>query len=83
MFKDKTMSDFTVDVLDQVKAVDLEEYAFSQELREKYRQELNIPADAFVVGHVGRFMYQKNHAFLIDVFRGGSPKLKSNSYASR
>ena len=50
-------------------AVDLEEYAFSQELREKYRQELNIPADAFVVGHVGRFMYQKNHAFLIDVFR--------------
>lgn len=26
MFKDKTMSDFTVDVLDQVKAVDLEEY---------------------------------------------------------
>ena len=26
MFKDKTMSDFTVDVLDQIKAVDLEEY---------------------------------------------------------
>lgn len=50
-------------------AIDLDEYAFSQELREKYRQELNIPADAFVVGHVGRFMYQKNHAFLIDVFR--------------
>ena len=26
MFKDKTMKDFTVDVLDQIKAVDLEEY---------------------------------------------------------
>lgn len=26
MFKDKTMSDFTIDVLDQIKAVDLEEY---------------------------------------------------------
>ena len=26
MFKDKNMSDFTVDVLDQIKAVDLEEY---------------------------------------------------------
>lgn len=50
-------------------AVDLDEYAFSQELREKYRQELHIPADAFVVGHVGRFMYQKNHTFLIDIFR--------------
>mgnify|MGYP000010321448 FL=1 len=26
MFKDKNMSDFTIDVLDQIKAVDLEEY---------------------------------------------------------
>jgi glycosyltransferase involved in cell wall biosynthesis len=31
------------------------------------RAELGIPADAFVVGHVGRFDRQKNHAFVIDV----------------
>jgi glycosyltransferase involved in cell wall biosynthesis len=31
------------------------------------REELGIPADAFVIGHVGRFMEQKNHAFLIDI----------------
>ena len=49
-------------------AIDLNEYAFNEELRRKYRQELSIPDDAFVVGHVGRFMYQKNHAFLIDIF---------------
>lgn len=27
------------------------------------------PADRFVVGHVGRFLPVKNHAFLLDVFR--------------
>jgi glycosyltransferase involved in cell wall biosynthesis len=32
------------------------------------RQALNIPPKAFVIGHVGRFVEQKNHDFLIDVF---------------
>jgi len=31
------------------------------------RAEFGIPADAFVVGHVGRFEKQKNHKFLIDI----------------
>lgn len=66
MYGKKMMASGKVTVINN--AIDLNEYAFSQELRRKYRQELNIPADAFVVGHVGRFMYQKNHAFLIDVF---------------
>ncbi|MDQ6832897.1 MAG: glycosyltransferase [Chloroflexota bacterium] len=33
------------------------------------RAEFHIPADAFVIGHVGRFTDQKNHAFLLDVAR--------------
>ena len=36
--------------------------------REQERAVLNIPADAFVVGHVGRFHEVKNHTFLVDVF---------------
>ena len=32
------------------------------------RQELGIPQEAFVVGHVGRFSQVKNHEFLVDVF---------------
>ena len=36
--------------------------------REKKRLELQIPADAFLVGHVGRFTPEKNHVFLVDVF---------------
>ena len=33
------------------------------------RRELGIPADARVVGHVGRFFPQKNHAFLVKIAR--------------
>lgn len=32
------------------------------------REDLGIPLDAFVLGHVGRFSTPKNHHFLIDVF---------------
>ncbi len=32
------------------------------------RQELSMPADALVLGHVGRFAEQKNHTLLIDIF---------------
>ena len=31
------------------------------------RDELGIPRGAFVVGHVGRFNEQKNHAFLVEI----------------
>lgn len=33
------------------------------------RRELGISADALVIGHVGRFMEQKNHGFLVEIFR--------------
>ncbi len=32
------------------------------------RAELDLPDDAFVVGHVGRFCEQKNHTFLVEIF---------------
>jgi glycosyltransferase involved in cell wall biosynthesis len=37
--------------------------------RDAIRASLGLPRNAFVVGHVGRFDAQKNHTFLIDVFR--------------
>jgi glycosyltransferase involved in cell wall biosynthesis len=33
------------------------------------RAELGIPKDAWVIGHVGRFVKQKNHAFLVAIAR--------------
>ncbi|MEG2232467.1 MAG: glycosyltransferase [Bacilli bacterium] len=43
------------------------------------RKELNIPTDAFVIGHVGRFEKVKNHKFIIEIFDEFN-KLFSNSF---
>lgn len=48
--------------------VDLEKYSFNAESRKKMRNMLNLDEKAFVVGHVGRFTYQKNHRYLIEIF---------------
>lgn len=43
------------------------------------RAEFGIPADAFVLGHVGRFDEQKNHVFLVDIaaeFAKREPKMR-------
>ncbi len=50
-------------------AIELEKFAFSSETRNQKRNELGIGRNEFVVGHVGRFDDQKNHEFLIEVFR--------------
>ena len=49
-------------------AIEVDKFRFDQTAREKIRAEWNLPADAFVIGHVGRFWEQKNHAFLLNVF---------------
>ena len=48
-------------------AIELDKYKFNEDLRSNIRKKLNIE-NKFVIGHVGRFSYQKNHEFLIDVF---------------
>lgn len=42
-----------------------------EKARDKYevRDELGIPRDSFVIGHVGRFSEEKNHVFLVKVFK--------------
>lgn len=47
--------------------IHVEEYLYDLKDRDSYRKELNLD-NKFVVGHVGRFVYQKNHEFIIDVF---------------
>lgn len=48
-------------------AIDAEKFYYNEELRYKKRKELGLE-DKFVVGHVGRLSYQKNHKFLIEIF---------------
>lgn len=47
--------------------IDVKQFEFSENVRMQYRNELNIN-EMFVVGHVGRFEYPKNHVFIVDVF---------------
>lgn len=49
-------------------AIDYDRFRFSQEWRNKVRNKYNIPADAIVLGHVGRLTYAKNHDFLLRLF---------------
>ena len=49
-------------------AVNVEEFIFNREIRNKIRRELMLN-DELVIGHIGRFNKQKNHEFLIDIFK--------------
>lgn len=49
-------------------ALSLKEFFFDEEKRNLIRNQLNIRDNQKVLIHVGRFHYQKNHEFLIDLF---------------
>ncbi len=49
-------------------AIDPARYIWDPETAKAVREEQNIPQDALVVGHVGRFAAPKNHGFILDVF---------------
>jgi len=57
--------------------IDEKKFIYNEKIRQKYRKKLNIEGK-FVVAHVGRFSYQKNHDFLIDIFNSVN-KQYSNS----
>jgi glycosyltransferase involved in cell wall biosynthesis len=55
-------------------AINLQRFAFDPEIRQKRRADLELE-NKLVLGHVGRFAYQKNHDFLIDVFADAASRL--------
>ncbi len=48
-------------------AVETDSFIFEDAARATIRDELGI-SNKLVLGHVGRFSYQKNHSFLLDIF---------------
>lgn len=72
MYGPKMMDSGKVTVINN--AIDLKKYAFNFQKRKVLRKKLGV-TDAFIVGHVGRFMYQKNHDFLIDIFAEAHRKI--------
>ena len=49
-------------------AIDLSQFDFDAGVRKSERAKLGIKDKTLVVGHAGRFVPQKNHAFLIEMF---------------
>lgn len=66
LFGNKTYDEGKVYLLNN--AIDVEKFAYNEEVRKAKRKELEIADDTFVIGHIGRFVAQKNHIFLIDIF---------------
>ena len=48
-------------------AIDCPAFAYNEKKREEMRERLRI-IDQYVIGHVGRFHYAKNHEYLLQVF---------------
>lgn len=48
-------------------ALNLEQFKYDPVLRQEKRTKMGIEG-CFVLGHIGRYHYQKNHEFLIDIF---------------
>ena len=66
LFGDKEYNKENVYLLNN--AIDLEKFKYDESLRKKKRKELGIKNSTLVIGHIGRFVAQKNHDFLIDIF---------------
>lgn len=49
-------------------AIDAEKYRYNKEKEEEIRKQLHLEKK-YIVGHVGRFNKQKNHEFLIRIFK--------------
>jgi len=43
-------------------------YEMNDEVRTAYRIKYNLSDENIVIGHIGRFTYQKNHNFLLEIF---------------
>lgn len=49
-------------------AIDVDRFVFNESIRVKTRQKLGVEGK-HVIGHVGRFVKQKNHEFIVEIFK--------------
>ena len=66
LFGEKAFKNNKIKIINN--AIDLEKFKFNKEIRNKIREKLDILEDTLLIGHIGRFVTQKNHEFLIEVF---------------
>lgn len=49
--------------------IDVDKFTFNNECRDRMREQLKIKNSERVICHVGRFAEEKNHEYLIDIFK--------------
>jgi len=49
-------------------AIDSEKFIYNKNIREDYRKKFDLEKN-FIIGHIGRFDFQKNHKFIIKIFK--------------
>lgn len=66
LYGQRTVDKGMVEVINN--AIDVSRFAPNEAIRKKVRDGLEIREGTLCVGHIGRFLEQKNHTFLIDIF---------------
>lgn len=67
MFGAKALKNNRIYILNN--AIETQKYKFNNKIRKDIRNKYNISESTILIGHVGRFVEQKNHAFLIEIFK--------------
>lgn len=65
MFTKKILDSGEVHIIKN--AIDTKKYIYTPEKKTSVKEELGL-GESIVIGHIGRFNYQKNHTFIIDIF---------------
>lgn len=76
LFSNKTFNQGKVTIINN--AIDIDKFLYNETIRNNKRKELNINNKTLVIGHIGRFVKQKNHSFLIDIFNEIHKKKKDS-----
>ena len=50
-------------------AIDLRKFKFNEDIRNKIRKKYKVKDNEVLLGHVGRFSFQKNHMFLVELLK--------------
>lgn len=66
MFDKKTIASSNFKII--YNGININNFKFDSDKRNKIRKELNVNDDEILLGNVGRFVYQKNHEFIINLF---------------
>ena len=81
LFGEKAFKNNSIKIINN--AIDLEKFKFNKEKRDEIRKKLKIDENIILIGHIGRFVTQKNHEFLIDVFNEIIKKRKQENFDSK